>query len=60
MTELIELERLGRNVADAKAAYDAADAYDVSYASYVAWKTAYTRWAETRLALSNYLKEQHK
>ena len=51
MTELIELERLGRNVADAKAAYDAAD---------VAWKTAYTRWAETRLALSNYLKEQHK
>jgi hypothetical protein len=65
MTELTELERLGNNVVDAKAyaAYtaDAAYAADVAAnAADAAAKAAYTRWDETREALCNYLKEQHK
>ena len=46
-----KLERLEKNVVDAKAAYVAANAAD---------DAAYTRWDETREALCNYLKEQHK
>jgi hypothetical protein len=65
MTELTELERLENNVVDAKAyaAYTADAAYAAAYAADAAYdtaKAAYTRWAETREALCNYLKEQHK
>jgi len=53
------LEQLKKAVADTEAIYITAyENTDASYASYVAWKTAYTRWAEARQALSNYLKEQ--
>jgi hypothetical protein len=68
---MTELERLEKNVVDAKAdaayaaAYAAADAYDAAYAAdaaadaaYDAAYAAYTRWDETREALCNYLKEQ--
>jgi len=55
------LEQLKKAVADTEAIYITAyENTDASYASYVAWKTAQTRWAEARQALSNYLKEQHK
>ena len=53
------LKQLKKAVADTEAIYITTyENTDVSYASYVAWKTTYTRWAEARQALSNYLKEQ--
>ena len=53
------LEQLKKAVVDTEAIYITVfENTDASYASYVAWKTAYTRRAEARQALSNYLKEQ--
>ena len=64
MTELTKLERLEKALEDQeKACEEAWDAGDAAEAEWnvrwdVAWTTAYTRWAEARQALSNYLKEQ--
>ena len=52
------LKQLKKAVADTEAIYITAyENTDVSYASYVAWKTTYTRWAEARIDLSDYLRE---